>query len=318
MGTLPIRRVNVEFLRPGRSHNQLLSPYTPYLAICNDAGVDTVRVPYEHRIFERRLKELRYETGDQSDRTNVLHEIGTDMGRLLESVPGLTGELAPDRDKTEALVHLRITLSAAELAMLPFELAFVPVGSSGSPVSIQPRPPISITRHIRTVSSDAIVWPSRPRILFIAGDPDNIPFEEHRAQLMAVIEPFQYPDRDEGVTTRQGREQFGDLLTILVNPSLANLQRECSDTRIVRSRPARRIGRPRRGVGRALHLRHRRSRPSPDGRHHCELRQRKRRVGDHSRRQLCARRPPGRHPLRRRRTVSPQQRGIDPARTPPL
>jgi beta-lactamase superfamily II metal-dependent hydrolase len=230
MGTLPIRRVNVEFLRPGRSHNQLLSPYTPYLAICNDAGVDTVRVPYEHRIFERRLKELRYETGDQSDRTNVLHEIGTDMGRLLESVPGLTGELAPDRDKTEALVHLRITLSAAELAMLPFELAFVPVGSSGSPVSIQPRPPISITRHIRTVSSDAIVWPSRPRILFIAGDPDNIPFEEHRAQLMAVIEPFQYPDRDEGVTTRQGREQFGDLLTILVNPSLANLQRECSDT----------------------------------------------------------------------------------------
>ena len=63
-----IRRVSVEFLRPGPSHNQLLSPYTQYLAVCNDAGAAVVTVPYEHRVFERRLKELRYETGDQSDR----------------------------------------------------------------------------------------------------------------------------------------------------------------------------------------------------------------------------------------------------------
>lgn len=63
-----IRRVSVEFLRPGRSHNQLLSPYTQYLAVCNDAGAGVVAVPYEHRVFERRLKELRYETGDQTDR----------------------------------------------------------------------------------------------------------------------------------------------------------------------------------------------------------------------------------------------------------
>jgi hypothetical protein len=85
--------VNVEFLRPGPSHNQLLSPYTQYLAVCNDAGVGVVTVPYEQRVFVRRLKELRYETGDQSDRLDMLHEIGTDIGRILESVPGFAGVL---------------------------------------------------------------------------------------------------------------------------------------------------------------------------------------------------------------------------------
>ena len=93
---ITIRRVGVEFLRPGPSHNQLLSPYTQYLAVCNDAGAAVVTVPYEQRVFERRLKELRYETGDQSDRLDMLHEIGRDMGRILESVPGFTGAMSQD------------------------------------------------------------------------------------------------------------------------------------------------------------------------------------------------------------------------------
>jgi beta-lactamase superfamily II metal-dependent hydrolase len=225
-----IRRVSVEFLRPGRSHNQLLSPYTHYLAVCNDAGAGVVTVPYEHRVFERRLKELRYETGDQSDRLEMLHEVGTDMGRILEAVPGLTGALA-NSDQPGTLVHLRLTLSAAELALLPFELAQVPVGSSGSALSIQARPPVSVTRHIRTVSSEGVVWPHRPRILFIAGDPDAIPFEAHRDTLVAATDPFRYPNRDERAVSAEGnREQVGDLLTILVNPTLAELQHECSHT----------------------------------------------------------------------------------------
>jgi len=130
-----IRRVSVEFLRPGPAHNQLLSPFTQYLAVCNDAGAAVVTVPYEHRVFERRLKELRYETGDQNDRLAMLHEIGRDMGRILEAVPGFTGALANDASGA-TLVHVRLTLSAAELALLPFELAEVPVGSAGTAVSI--------------------------------------------------------------------------------------------------------------------------------------------------------------------------------------
>jgi beta-lactamase superfamily II metal-dependent hydrolase len=226
--TLDIRRVNVEFLRPGPAHNQLLSPYTQYLAVCNDAGAAVVTVPYEHRVFERRLKELRYETGDQSDRLEMLHEIGRDMGKLLETVPGFTGALMNESTQPGTLVHLRITLSAAELALLPFELAEVPVGSTSCAVSIQTRPPVSITRHIRTVSSQGLTWPAHPRILFISSDPADVPFDAHRQVLCEAIKPFQYPNRDEAQVSPSGkREHFGDLLTILTDPTLVDVQREC-------------------------------------------------------------------------------------------
>jgi hypothetical protein len=225
---ISIRRVRVEFLRPGPSHNQLLSPYTQYLAICNDAGAAVVTVPYEQRVFERRLKELRYETGDQSDRLDMLHEIGRDMGRILESVPGFTGALTHDAGSSNTLVHLRLTLSAAELALLPFELAEVPVGATSSAVSIQTRPPVSVTRHIRTVSSEGLTWPDCPRILFVSADPQDVPFAAHRDALVRAIAPFQYPTRDDATLSQDGRvERVGDLLTILVRPTLVELQQEC-------------------------------------------------------------------------------------------
>lgn len=228
---ITIRRVSVEFLRPGPSHNQLLSPYTQYLAVCNDAGAAVVTVPYEQRVFERRLKELRYETGDQDDRLDMLHEIGRDMGRILESVPGFTGAVTNDSGSSSTLVHLRLTLSAAELALLPFELAEVPVGSTSSAVSIQTRPPVSVTRHIRTVSAEGLTWPDSPRILFVSADPQDVPFAEHRAALVNAIAPFQYPQRDNTTQSRDGRvERFGDLLTVLVSPTLVELQQECESS----------------------------------------------------------------------------------------
>ncbi|WP_173135056.1 CHAT domain-containing protein [Pseudaquabacterium terrae] len=225
--------MSVEFLRPGPSHNQLLSPYTQYLAVCNDAGAAVVTVPYEQRVFERRLKELRYETGDERDRLDMLHEIGRDMGRILESVPGFTGAVSAEPGRTNTLVHLRLTLSAAELALLPFELAEVPVGSTASAVSVQTRPPVAVTRHIRTVPSDGFAWPERPRILFVASDRDDVPFEAHRAALVTAITPFLYPPKsDRGRTARtDGGEQFGDHLTILVGPTVAQVRHECEAQR---------------------------------------------------------------------------------------
>lgn len=228
---IQIRPVSVEFLRPGPSHNQLLSPFTQYLAICNDAGAGVVTVPYEQRVFERRLKELRYETGDAADRVAMLNEIGTDMAKILGSVPGLPGALMFDANQPATLVHLRLTLSAAELALLPFELAKVPVGpaiSAESWLSIQLRPAVCVTRNIRTVSPEGVLWPGRPRILFIAGDTDNTPYAEHRSELLKAIRPFQYPERDDrDQPAANPRQQFGDLLTILVNPTLAEILREC-------------------------------------------------------------------------------------------
>jgi hypothetical protein len=71
------------------------------------------------------LKDLRYETGDSGDRQAVLHSSGSEMGKILGAVPGVPGAL--DSTRGETLVHLRITLSASELALLPFEVAKAPV-----------------------------------------------------------------------------------------------------------------------------------------------------------------------------------------------
>src|SRR5216117_2331402 len=154
---IQVRLVNAEFLRPGPPQNQLLSPLTQYLAVCGDAGAGVVTVPYEHATFERKLKELRYETGDPGDRLAMLHDIGVDMGRILGSVPGLPGSLTIDPGQAGLLVHLRLTLSATELALLPFEIAKGPIGPNATAetwLSIQTRPPVCLTRNIRTVSPE--------------------------------------------------------------------------------------------------------------------------------------------------------------------
>ena len=232
---IQIKLVHVEFLRAGPPHNQLLSPLTQYLAIAGDSGAGVVTVPYEHAEFERRLRELRYETGDAGDRQAMLHATGVEMGKILGSVPGLPGALAVDPRQTGTLVHLRLTLSASEMALLPFELAKVPISptvTAESWLSIQTRPPACVTRNIRTVSPEGVVWPTRPRILFITGDTDDVPYEEHRAALLKAIGPFQYPRRDDRQASPAGdREQYGELLTTLVNPTLAGVLEECRRNR---------------------------------------------------------------------------------------
>ncbi len=238
---IQVRLVGVEFLRPGPPHNQLLSPLTQYLAICGDSGAGVVTVPYEHARFERRLKQLRYEAGEPEDRLEFLHEIGADIGKILGAVPGLPGALMFDRNQAATLIHLRITLSASELALLPFELAKVPVGPNASMESwlaIQTRPPVCVTRNIRSVSPEGVKWPTTPRILFVSGDPETVPYREHREALLSAVKPFRSPPpdgqderaRDDEIATA-ARQTFGDLLTVLVNPTLTELLIECGSVR---------------------------------------------------------------------------------------
>jgi beta-lactamase superfamily II metal-dependent hydrolase len=228
---IQIRLVHVEFLRPGPPHNQLLSPLTQYLAIAGDAGAGVVTVPYEQGQFWRHLKQLRYETGDAEDRLAMLHGLGVEMGKILGAVPGLPGALTMGRNQQGTLIQLRITLSASELSMLPFELAKAPVSATTTAenwLSIQTRPPVCVTRNIRTVSPEGVIWPDRPRILFISGNPSHVPYTQHREELLTAIKPFQYPGEDDVPVKGPDRaEYFGKLLTIMENPTLSEVFREC-------------------------------------------------------------------------------------------
>lgn len=220
---LRVRTVRVELLRQGPSHNQLLSPLTPYLGICGNSPAGVVHVPYEHSAFERRLGELRY-TGASESRLASLRDTGMDMARMLAGIPGLAGAIGADSDSQATLIHLRVTMSASELALLPLELSKVPITTAGESeawLALQTKPPVCITRHLRTLSLDDVKWPDKPRILFISGPTDDVPFTEHRSALEQAIKPFQYPGTDDPVKRTDARyTDYGELLTIIENASL--------------------------------------------------------------------------------------------------
>src|SRR5215467_9817769 len=89
---LAMRTITLEILRHGPPHNQLLSPLTLYLAICeNHAGV-TVHVPFEHNQFLHRLRALNYEIPEE--RAFQLRDTAQVLAELLSTIPGLTAELS--------------------------------------------------------------------------------------------------------------------------------------------------------------------------------------------------------------------------------
>jgi hypothetical protein len=46
-----MRTITLELLRHGPSNNQLLSPLTQYLALCENHSAVTVRIPFMHNQF---------------------------------------------------------------------------------------------------------------------------------------------------------------------------------------------------------------------------------------------------------------------------
>src|SRR5262249_43393081 len=155
-------------------------------------------------------------------------------GKILGAVPRLPGALNGDAAGPDTLVHLRLVLSASELALLPFELAKVPIGPSTwgeGWLSLQARAPVVITRRTRDVSAARVRSSTPPGILFIASDPDadGIPFDDHRSALIEAVTPYMKRSQRAPLVSAGGRrEEFDGLLTILRNASFEEVQRECA------------------------------------------------------------------------------------------
>lgn len=228
-----IQTVSLELIREGPPDNQLLSPLTRYLALCGDFETATVHVPYEHRVFLRRLETLRYENGTAASslvRQAVLSEVAEDLARILGSIPGLQSSLAIANNDIDTLTHLNFVMSPAELAILPFELSKVPVGFSGGEgnwLSLQTRAPIVITRQIRSAVDRSIRWPEQPRILFVASPhAGSIPFDAHLQALLGAIQPWIEP-YDEA-SEEDFETKVGKILKVLPNATMAEIQDLCS------------------------------------------------------------------------------------------
>ncbi len=130
-----IANIKLELLRPGPAHNQLLSPLTPYIALVRSEGPVTVQIPFEHRQLLSRLERLRYVTPSgpipPSQREEEVREMGELLGEVLGKVPALLSEIGNAQAQGKGLVHLRLSMSAFELALLPFELVIDQTVSPG-------------------------------------------------------------------------------------------------------------------------------------------------------------------------------------------
>lgn len=224
-----MRTITLELLRHGPAHNQLLSPLTPYLALCENHAAVTLHVPFEHNQFLHRLSALGYKLQDES-RVFQLKDTARVLGEILSEIPGLTAESNKEDHDADQLTHLRLIISASELALLPFELALSPNGlpGAGQHLLLQPQMPICLTREIRRVPGEKLQWPTKPKILFISAAPEElgaqIPLESHLLVLRRLISPWvKYYDTDE-----KRRERVGEHLHVLPGASIEAIEDACA------------------------------------------------------------------------------------------
>ena len=93
-------QVRLEFVRPGPPHNQLLSPLTPYMALCGGGSPITFYLDFEHHQFLSRLNRLRYVAPDGRSgvavpdqiREATVAEVGMDVARIFANVNSLLAE----------------------------------------------------------------------------------------------------------------------------------------------------------------------------------------------------------------------------------
>ena len=228
-----VRNIKLEFLRPGPAHNQLLSPLTPYIALCNGEGPTTLYMPFEHQQLLTRLERLRYVTNgkelsaQQSDAE--IHELGRVLGNIFSQIPTLISSLGSACCKKNQLIHLRLTTKAYEISLIPFELSIASDGfpGSGSPLFLQSNEPITITREAESRLSTPSDWNRSPRILFAFASPGNlpaVPFQDHLKALRRAIEPWvEYKD-----TAEERIKSVKKILTVLPNASLKDIRDECA------------------------------------------------------------------------------------------
>ncbi len=232
------RRVTLELLRKGPAHNQLLSPLTEYLCLCGNFGATTINVPWEHAQFLSKVREMYYPYNDQAiEESEYLHkrqeaigELAKEIAVLLGSVPGLAhGINGSSKSDVQTLTHLRLVISAAELAMLPFELSKNIAGIPGGRenwLSLQTTSPVCITRQVRSVTHRLIKWPERPKVLFIAASPSGkIPLKGHLQAMVGAVDPWVMTLKPADKNDRL--KKTGEVLTVLPDADIEKIANAC-------------------------------------------------------------------------------------------
>ena len=248
--------VKLEFIRPGPSHNQLLSPLTPYMALCGEGAPVTFHIDIEHHQLLNRLRRLRYVTFDGSSgvalpnpiREATVAEMGELVARILDKIRTLLGDewraVGDSGGSDSHFIHMRLVLSGSELSLIPFEMAFAPQAFPGEGLewALQFQMPIVPTREIRRTRPNPVSYDRslKPRILLVSAAPGNseVPLSLHVHALRAALEPWiRWPKRNSSSKSqdlsqeelkRKRLEFVKKRLKILPNASIEEIYETCS------------------------------------------------------------------------------------------
>lgn len=241
--------VTLELVRPGPPHNQLLSPLTPYMALCGQGSPVTFYIDIEHHALLSRLERLRYVSRDGGRfgavpdriREAAVRELGDDVAGILGKVRSLLGDVARargEKPKGMEFVHLRLVLGGSELSLIPFEMAFAPQSFPGEGVelSLQLDMPVIPTREVRRSRPVDLPWcgTTEPRILFVSAAPAGlkVPLAGHLRALRAAVEPWvRWPKdvRSDDPALEEKRLPFvKERLRVLTNASIESIYDLCS------------------------------------------------------------------------------------------
>jgi hypothetical protein len=258
MSVPSFREVRLEIVRPGKPHNQLLSPLTPYMALCGEGSPITFHVDFEHHQLLQRLERLRYVTRSGQRfvpiaprlREAEVGELGNEVARILSEIETLSTELARAQGNqtggaSDAVVHLRLVLSGSELALIPFELAIAPLAYPGEGLEfcLQASLPIVVTREIRRGRPIPFTWnqssSTAPKVLVIYAEPDGlkVPAAAHIQKIRAALEPWirRLPEKertaDPAENDRRRLRFVKHRLRLLPNASIESIYKMCATER---------------------------------------------------------------------------------------
>lgn len=152
------------------------------MALCENHSAVTLHVPFEHNQFLHRLKSLGYHN-DPTARGFQLADTARLLSELLGMIPGLTAESNKSDGSDERLTHLRLILSASELALLPFELAQAPNDLPGVAKSWAVVQYLSLTLVVRASGQlPEHKSPDQP----VSQLPESAGFDRHEKKLGAL------------------------------------------------------------------------------------------------------------------------------------
>lgn len=252
-----IHNIKLEFIRPGPPHNQLLSPLTPYMALCGEGSPVTFHIDIEHHQLLIRLERLRYVTNDgrrggiavpNRIREETVAEIGEDVAHILGKIRTLIGEewsaVGYRTDCDSNLIHVRLVLSGSELSLLPFEMAFAPQAFPGEGLewALQLHMPVVPTREIRRTRPSPVSYDCgfEPRILLVSAAPEGleVPLDLHVNALREALEPWirwpkhnsnnDSPELNQKELRRQRMQFVKEHLRVLPNASITDIYEICS------------------------------------------------------------------------------------------